>query len=167
MKECAGGGDWTRGRLHAKRTRFRSSYRALSFTQEAIYHVRTEMRQSFGSLPVLSAHSFATNWQLPFLNQWKGENGHRNYFMTKLTKVAGPEDRTCNRPHTRQTCIRSSNRARLSLSCMIMLGLAWLKSDYKSDLLLTALLGQLFYTRKLKMRLTTAIWRDATTSDNH
>ena len=28
MKECAGRGDRTRGRLHAKRTRFRSSYRA-------------------------------------------------------------------------------------------------------------------------------------------
>ena len=25
-----------------------------------------------GSLPVLSAHSFASNWQLPFLNQQKG-----------------------------------------------------------------------------------------------
>ena len=37
-----------------------------------------------GSLPVLSAHSFASNWQLPFLNQQKGENGCRNYFMTNL-----------------------------------------------------------------------------------
>ena len=37
-----------------------------------------------GSLPVLSAHSFTHNWQLPFLNQCKGENGHRNDFMTKL-----------------------------------------------------------------------------------
>ena len=36
-----------------------------------------------GSLPVLSAHSFPSNWQLPFLNQRKGENGHRNFFMTK------------------------------------------------------------------------------------
>ena len=27
------------------------------------------------------AHSFARNWQLPFLNQWKGENDHRKYFM--------------------------------------------------------------------------------------
>ena len=35
------------------------------------------------SLPVLSAHSFASNWQLPFLNQRKGENGRRNIFMTK------------------------------------------------------------------------------------
>ena len=37
-----------------------------------------------GSLPVFSAHSFASNWQLPFLNQRKEENGRRNYFMTKL-----------------------------------------------------------------------------------
>ena len=37
-----------------------------------------------GSLLVLSAHSFAINWQLPFLNQQKGENGRRNFFMTKL-----------------------------------------------------------------------------------
>ena len=28
-----------------------------------------------GSLPVFSAYSFASNWQLPFLNQRKGENG--------------------------------------------------------------------------------------------
>ena len=30
-----------------------------------------------GSLPVLSAHSFSSNLQLPFLNQRKGENGIR------------------------------------------------------------------------------------------
>ena len=36
-----------------------------------------------GSLPVLSAHSLASNWQMPFLNQRKGENGCRNFFMTK------------------------------------------------------------------------------------
>ena len=29
------------------------------------------------------AHSFARNWQLPFLNQWKGQNDHRKYFMIK------------------------------------------------------------------------------------
>ena len=37
-----------------------------------------------GSLQVLSAHSFVNNWQLPFLNKRKGENGWKNYFMTKL-----------------------------------------------------------------------------------
>ena len=30
------------------------------------------------------AHSFAINWQLPFLNQWKGENDHRKHFMINL-----------------------------------------------------------------------------------
>ena len=39
-----------------------------------------------GSLPVLSAHSFASNWQLPFLNQRKGDNGRRNFFMTKFPR---------------------------------------------------------------------------------
>ena len=37
-----------------------------------------------GSLQVLSVHYFASNWQLPFLNQRKEENGRRNYFMTNL-----------------------------------------------------------------------------------
>ena len=37
-----------------------------------------------GSLPVLGAHSFASNWPLPFLNQQKGENGRRNYCRTSL-----------------------------------------------------------------------------------
>ena len=36
-----------------------------------------------GSLPVLSAHSVVSNWQLLFLNLRKRENGHRNVFMTK------------------------------------------------------------------------------------
>ena len=30
------------------------------------------------------AHSFARNWQLPFLNQWKGENDRRKYFLINL-----------------------------------------------------------------------------------
>ena len=68
-----------------------------------------------GSLPVVSAHSFDSNWQLPFLNQQKGENGHRNYFMTNLLEknVAGLEDGTRDRPHTRRMRIRLSYCARL------------------------------------------------------
>ena len=31
-------------------------------------------------------HSFARNWQLPFLNQRKEENDHRKYFMINLYK---------------------------------------------------------------------------------
>ena len=30
------------------------------------------------------AHFFARNWQLPFLNRWKGENDSRKYFMINL-----------------------------------------------------------------------------------
>ena len=34
--------------------------------------------------PVLCAHTFASNWQLPIL---KRENDHRNYFMIIFTKI--------------------------------------------------------------------------------
>ena len=46
-----------------------------------------------GRLPVLSAHSFIRNWQLPFLNQRKGENGRRNYFMTSPHERMFPDVR--------------------------------------------------------------------------
>ena len=42
-----------------------------------------------GSLPVLSAHSFASNWQLLFLNQRRRENGRRN--LTKLNRKNVPD----------------------------------------------------------------------------
>ena len=47
-----------------------------------------------GSLPVLSAHSFACtcNWQVPFLNQ--RIMGRRNYFMTNLHERMSPTVRT-------------------------------------------------------------------------
>ena len=67
-----------------------------------------------GSLPILSlsACSFASNWQLPFLNQRKGENGHRVCFFfhdqSPRKNVAGRHDQTRDRPHTRRTPIRSS-----------------------------------------------------------
>ena len=44
-----------------------------------------------GSLPVLSAHSFASNLQLLFLNQRKRENGRRNVFMTKSPRKNVPD----------------------------------------------------------------------------
>ena len=34
--------------------------------------------------PVLSAHTFVNNWQLPFWNQRTGKNGRRKYFMINL-----------------------------------------------------------------------------------
>ena len=50
----------------------------------------SESEKLLGSLPVLSAHSFASNWQLPFLNQRKGENGRRIFFMTKSPRKNMP-----------------------------------------------------------------------------
>ena len=44
-----------------------------------------------GSLPVLSAHSFASNWQLLFLNQQKRENGRRNFFITRSPRKNVPD----------------------------------------------------------------------------
>ena len=44
-----------------------------------------------GSLPVLSAHSFASNWRLTFLNQRKRESGRRNVFMTKSPRKNVPD----------------------------------------------------------------------------
>ena len=45
------------------------------------------------------AHYFARNWQLPFLNQRKGENDRRKYFMIKCPRknvadLAGVEPAT-------------------------------------------------------------------------
>ena len=39
----------------------------------------------------LRAHSFASNWQLLFLNQRKRENGRRNIFMTKSPRKNVPD----------------------------------------------------------------------------
>ena len=42
------------------------------------------------SLPVLRAHTFACNWQQPFLNHSRREgNDHRNYFMINLLQSMG------------------------------------------------------------------------------
>ena len=64
--------------FYSPSTHFRS-FRARSVTLTTLF---------LGNLPVLSAHSvfsahsFASNWQLLFLNQQR-ENGRRNCFMTK------------------------------------------------------------------------------------
>ena len=42
-------------------------------------------------LPVLSAHSFASNWQLLSLKQRKRENGSRNFFLTKSPRKNVPD----------------------------------------------------------------------------
>ena len=63
------------------------------------------------------AHSFARHWQLPFLNQPKGENDRRKYFMISLHKrmlltSAGVEPATSWSPFGRR--IQLSHRGRLS-----------------------------------------------------
>ena len=89
--------------------------RDLFFSMEsAKIYVLNTMNPTEGCLAVLSAHSFASNWQLPFLNQRKGENGRRIYFMTKLHELIC---RTCGSnpppPHTRpRTQVRPRQRAR-------------------------------------------------------
>ena len=62
------------------------------------------------------AHSFARNWQLPFLNQRKGENDRRKYFMINLHErmlptSAGVEPATSWSPVVRR--IQLSHRGRL------------------------------------------------------
>ena len=46
-----------------------------------------------GSWLVLSAHSFASNWHLSFLNQRRRENGRKNVFMTNLYDKMLPDVR--------------------------------------------------------------------------
>ena len=65
-------------------THFRS-FRARSV------NLATLFASLLGSLPVLSAHFFASNWQLLFLNQRKRENGRRNVFMTKSPRKNVPD----------------------------------------------------------------------------
>ena len=60
---------------------------------------------------IVSAHSFA-NYH--FLNQRKGDNGRRIFFMIILLPrmCAGREDGIRDRPHTRRTRVRPSYHAR-------------------------------------------------------
>ena len=49
------------------------------------------MTSLLGNLPVLSTHSFASNWQPLFLNQRRRENGRRNVSMTKSPRKNVPD----------------------------------------------------------------------------
>ena len=71
--------------------------------------------QFLGCFSVLSAHSFASNWQLPFLNQQKGENGCRNYFMTNLHEQFCRARGSNLRPSAYQADAHLSYHARLIL----------------------------------------------------
>ena len=55
------------------------------------FRARSVNLATLGSLPVLSAHSFASSWQLLLLNQRKRENGRRNVFMTKSPRKNVPD----------------------------------------------------------------------------
>ena len=70
------------------------------------------------------AHSFARNWQLPFLNQRKGENDRRKYFMINLHErmlptSAGVEPATSLSPVGRR--IQLSHRGRKQLNDVLLL----------------------------------------------
>ena len=68
-----------------------------------------------GSLQVSSVHILLpVTDNSPFLNQRKGDNGRRKFFMTILLprRCVGREDGICDRPHTRRTCVRPSYYAR-------------------------------------------------------
>ena len=84
-----------------------------------------------GSLPVLSAHSFTRNWQLPFLNQRKRENARRNYFMTNLHERMLPDVRiepaTVRIPGGMR--IRSSYHAKASSYCQRRLWSDYMKAQ--------------------------------------
>ena len=56
------------------------------------------------------AHSFARNWQLPFLNQRKGENDRRKYFMINLHERMLP---TSAGVKTRDLLVSSRTRIQL------------------------------------------------------
>ena len=66
-------------------TYFRS-FRAWSVTLTTLFWASL-----LGSLPVLSAHSLVSNWQLLFLNQRKRENGRKHFFMTKSPRKNMPD----------------------------------------------------------------------------
>ena len=85
------------------------------FGQSQLTYPYCSWASLLGSLPVLSAHSFVSNWLLPFLNQQQGENGRRNYDQTPQKNVARHEDWTRDRPHGRRTCIQSSYCTQLIL----------------------------------------------------
>ena len=79
-------------------------------------HNFTGQAQSSKRLTCTCAHSIARNWQLPFLNQWKGENDHIKYFMINLQERMLPDpvrDRTRDLLITSLMHIRLSHQGRL------------------------------------------------------
>ena len=93
---------------------------------------------------------FVYNWQHPFLNQQKEENGGRNYFMINLHKIMGlGRDRIRDPWNCSQTCICSQTRHQLRL----VTGYDWFViSDYGISILVNfaCLLVYVFF--RVKMR---------------
>ena len=87
-------------------THFRS-FRVRSVTQQ-----HCSWAGLLGSLPVFSAHSFASNWQLLFLNQRKRENGRRIFSWPSLhERMCRTSGLKSGRLHAKRTRFRSSYRA--------------------------------------------------------
>ena len=85
-------------------------------------YLTTRLLGRLSPLSQYCAHSFARNWQLPFLNQRKGENDRRKYFMINLHErmlptSAGVEPATSWSPVGRR--IQLSHRGRL-LSILVI-----------------------------------------------
>ena len=112
-----------------------------------------------GSSPILGAHSFASNWQLPFLNHRKGENGRRNYFMTNLHERMLPEVRI---EHATVRHIRPSYRAQL-FSATINIFIKGLKNSMIHFCVIwkKILLKQSMKPRKLFASALPVLWCDA------
>ena len=65
------------------------------------------------------AHSFARNWQLPFLNKWKKENDNRKYFMIALYARMLPDTRGSNpRPHDHHSDVHPTVPPRPAQFCL-------------------------------------------------
>ena len=60
--------------------------------------------------------TFFRNWQLPFMNQWKGENDRRKDFMINLNKRMLPD----REPWTHALLITSPARIRLSYRAQLL-----------------------------------------------
>ena len=110
-------------------------YLCWGFTAQSTHGVMS----SAVSLPSqYCAHSFARNWQLPFLNQQKEENDRRKYFMINLHErmlptSVGVEPTTSWSPVGRH--IQLNHRGRLGHFVGPDLGpncLQWLSADDKS-----------------------------------
>ena len=113
-------------------------FMAVHFGCSQLAYQYCSLASLLGSLRVLCAHAFASNWQLPFLNQRKEENGYRNYFMTKLHERMLPDMRI--EPATVRIRIeRTSDRATasgasISNSLVILPWFVWFSNfRYKTE----------------------------------